>query len=144
MILVIQYFVKSFSNQVKLDFEIFTNIVFRSWSHILKNRVIFSLNDLTVVLLMDCVCTLCLLRIWFKYELVDSDILDLHVCCFLVELIRKSYLYCFCRSNVVCSQNWLLTVCGVSLVVCARIFVSGYKKDSRICCYSVYGSIKSG
>ncbi|KAJ0492152.1 hypothetical protein HanIR_Chr12g0571601 [Helianthus annuus] len=64
MILVIQYFVKSFSNQVKLDFEIFTNIVFRSWSHILKNRVIFSLNDLTVVLLMDCVVH-CSIRICF-------------------------------------------------------------------------------
>ncbi|KAF5761385.1 hypothetical protein HanXRQr2_Chr16g0764511 [Helianthus annuus] len=55
MILVIQYFVESFFNQVKLDFEFFTSIVFQSWFHILKNRVIFSLNDITVILLMGCV-----------------------------------------------------------------------------------------
>ncbi|MFS7950683.1 hypothetical protein Hanom_Chr07g00586031 [Helianthus anomalus] len=78
MILVIQYFVKSFSNQVKFDFEFFTSIVFRSWSHILKNRVIFSLYDITVVLLVNRV-----------YVQVDSDLQGFHVCCILVELIRS-------------------------------------------------------
>ncbi|KAJ0932655.1 hypothetical protein HanPSC8_Chr04g0176141 [Helianthus annuus] len=62
IILVIQYLVEVFfSNQVKLDFEFFTSVVFRSWFHILKNRVIFSLNDITVILLMDCVFH-CILR----------------------------------------------------------------------------------
>ncbi|MFS7975220.1 hypothetical protein Hanom_Chr10g00877841 [Helianthus anomalus] len=42
-------------NQVKLDVEFFTRIVFWSWSQILKIHVTCSLNDIIVVLLMDCV-----------------------------------------------------------------------------------------